>query len=468
MGIKRKWRCSAFAALLVLAAFWGTGIRCRAAAMDKLTVKIGYYGWPVRDYLTKAEFSWRDLADMGLEEEAYTYFSGTQAAIDSARGVPLVDVMEQAGIDLSSVRQMDFYTADQENGAFQSFTYQDLLGTRRYYFKNLAACLSYNSENKVVADDSVWDSARRVQPMLALEENWTWYEFGTENAEPNYTSLTTANRFRLLFGQSGPTEFRTFASAKMVHTVYIMFAGSPKLSSKNSDLKVKVGSDQRLTVQVDAQDEKLAEYIKKNLQWKSSDQQVVTVDKDGKLHFKSKGTATITASYGDTDTTFHITVSDDEADESKETVTPKNEGTSGDTGSKADKKDKETGAGRGTGTGSGNGDGKSADSKASSSSKGGSLFEDKKVRKNVSSTGMFVLSEGARQRLEALQGKVKTGAGEGGEDMQRAKRSEMNSDARQLVVKLEENPALRITFITLFVVFVLGLLTGLLKYHIQK
>lgn len=47
-----------------------------------------------------------------------------------------------------------------------------------------------------------WDYAVEVEPMLALEDSWVAYDVGTENVRPNFNSMTTGNRFRLLFGQA--------------------------------------------------------------------------------------------------------------------------------------------------------------------------------------------------------------------------------------------------------------------------
>ena len=54
--------------------------------------------------------------------------------------------------------------------------------------------------------DEAWNDCWTVQPMLALEDSWVSYEIGTEHTAPNYSSLVSGNRFRLLFGQSYPLE----------------------------------------------------------------------------------------------------------------------------------------------------------------------------------------------------------------------------------------------------------------------
>lgn len=48
-----------------------------------------------------------------------------------------------------------------------------------------------------------WDYAVEVEPMLALEDSWVAYDVGTENVRPNFNSMTTGNRFRLLSARPG-------------------------------------------------------------------------------------------------------------------------------------------------------------------------------------------------------------------------------------------------------------------------
>ena len=119
-----------------------------ANAVDELTIKIGYYGWPTSDYVEKAVFSASDLYDMGAYDEFYSYWDGSKrVAIDSSYGVPISTILDAAGIDQSSIANLDFWTADSGNGAFTSFTWKQLLGTKRYYFQDLATFFYYDEDN---------------------------------------------------------------------------------------------------------------------------------------------------------------------------------------------------------------------------------------------------------------------------------------------------------------------------------
>lgn len=451
----------------------------KANAVDSLRIKIGYFGWPTSDYVQKASFSWRDLEDMGVTETPYSYFSGTQVAIDSARGVPLSSVLDEAGIDQSSIAQLDFYTADQENGAFQSFTKQELFQTRRYYFTDLAGHLSYDEDGNIVADRSVWDGARRVSPMLALEENWTWYEVGTSGAAGNFTMLNTANRFRLNFGQSDPLEQKTYASAKMVHTIYVMFMGSPKISADESNLDAKVGSDHKVKITAAAADEQLEEKIQGNLVWSSSDNSVVSVDQDGTLHYNGVGTATVTASYGKVSTQISITVTDDKENNNENSGgSPVTEDKKED--NKEEKREEEKtvpekkqknssqkpkkGSAAGNDSANDNNTSSEGGSNAMETSEQSNITPAEEEQEVTSATGVFVLSRGAGKNLKLAF--ARQAAAE--EASMNTVQEEMDSDAEQLIVKKEEDSRMMLVVgIVMMQILVCGFVFGSVKYYLQ-
>lgn len=379
-----------------------------ASAVDELTIKIGYYGWQPSDYVEKAVFSASDLYDMGAISADYTYWDGSKrVAIDSSYGVPLSAIIDAAGIDQSSIANLDFWTADSGNGAFTSFTWQQLIGTKRYYFRDLAACFYYDDSGKIVCDtDEAWKGARKVQPMMALEENWTWYEIGTEDATGT-DNLGTANRFRLNFGQADPMEKRTFNSAKMVHTIYVMFSGTPQLTSGESNIKGKVGSSHQLKVTAAAADEALEGAVEGNVTWSSSDTSVVDVDENGNLTYKKKGEATVYATSGGTTIEFHITVGDEEDEEKP--------------------KDKQEDKKKGSGSGKGNGNG-SGKSKTGSSTSTNQTKKEKVEHKTINT---FVLSDDASKELKLALNRQASEE----EASMSTHQAEMDSDAEQLKVK---------------------------------
>lgn len=218
---------------------------------DTLTVKVGYWGMDTDSYVTVGCYHWSELeANLPLHQQAYSFYrSGVDGSyytvIDSAYGFYISDLISYAGIYAGDVQSMQFYTKDQSVGYFTSFTYGELFGTTRYYFDDLAAHIHpvYDDEGNFLSWDAneAWNSCTAVQPMLALEDNWAQYEIGTEHTAPDFSSLGTGNRFRLLFGQSNPLEVRTNQTAKYTHTVYVTLSGSPSLG-EIPELDATIGS----------------------------------------------------------------------------------------------------------------------------------------------------------------------------------------------------------------------------------
>lgn len=437
-----------------------SALESNANAVDELTIKIGYYGWRPDEYVEKAVFSASDLYDMGPVESDYSYWDGSKrVAIDSSYGVPLSTVIDAAGIDQGSIANLDFWTADSGSGAFTSFTWRQLIGTRRYYFNNLAGCFYYDDNGKIVCDtDEAWDGASRVDAMMALEESWVWYEIGTQDATGT-ENLGTANRFRLNFGQDAPTEKRTFNSAKMVHTIYVMFSGTPQLTSGETNIKDKVGSTRQLKVTAAAADEALEDYVQGNVIWSSSDTSIVDVDQDGNLTFKKKGTAKIYAKSGGATKEFTVTVGDEE--DEKPEVKPEK------------KEDKNKGDGDGSGNGSGNGKGKGngtgrTTSGAGTNSKrsGTNTTTPKKKEtvkiKNKSTT--FVLSDEASNKLRLALNKQAPAE----EASMSTHQEEMDKDSEQLKVKRDERDVGGATGLMGGIIAIEGSLFGFIRYRKQR
>ena len=222
------------------------GAEAAGTVTDTLTVRVGYYGMEQDRYVEVATYHWSELYDaLPLHNEAYSFFRSTDdgtynTVIDSAYGFYLADLLDYAGIYSGDIAVVAFYTRDQSVGFFTSFTYADLFGTQRYYYNDLSAHISpvYDENGTLTGydGDEAWNDCWTVQPMLALEDSWVSYEIGTEHTAPNYSSLGTGNRFRLLFGQSYPLECRTNQSAKYTHTLFITLQGAPKITEEPPEL----------------------------------------------------------------------------------------------------------------------------------------------------------------------------------------------------------------------------------------
>lgn len=219
---------------------------------DTLTVKVGYYGMQTENYVEIGTYHWSQLyEDLPLYQAAYSFYragdDGTyRTVIDSAYGFYITDLMDYVGIYTGDIQSIQFYTRDQSIGYFTSFTASELFQTQRYFFNDLSAHLlpTYDADGNLTGYDSssAWNDCQTVAPMLALEDSWMTYEIGTEHTAPNYTSLGTGNRFRLLFGQSYPTETRTNQSAKYTHTLYVTLQGAPTVRDGLTQLDGTIGS----------------------------------------------------------------------------------------------------------------------------------------------------------------------------------------------------------------------------------
>lgn len=262
------------------------GAEAAGTVTDTLTVRVGYYGMEQDRYVEVATYHWSELYDaLPLHYEAYSFFRSTDdgtynTVIDSAYGFYLADLLDYAGIYSGDIAVVAFYTRDQSVGFFTSFTYADLFGTQRYYYNDLSAHISpvYDENGTLTGydGDEAWNDCWTVQPMLALEDSWVSYEIGTEHTAPNYSSLGTGNRFRLLFGQSYPLECRTNQSAKYTHTLFITLQGAPKITEEPPELDGTLGSH-TATFQISVGQQALRDALAQYLDIASSDSSVLEI-----------------------------------------------------------------------------------------------------------------------------------------------------------------------------------------------
>ena len=276
-----------------------------AIATDSITVRVGYVGGP---YYEKASFNWRELDDMydgalATHELLYSYCSGSRTALCAARGFLLTDLLELAGVDLSGVTELSFWTDDQSVSAWTSFQKEELLDRPRYYFPNLSA--DEDGTLRPLHGGELEDGAQRVDCMLALEDNWEWDARSDVFSQRGFDFMSATGRFHLLFGQTEPGEARTMQAAKYVHTIDVTFAGRPVFDFE-SNLDLKVGQDFRVQLNVAAADSLLEDNLRDTLVWSSNNSEVVEADLYGKLVPKAPGEAVISAVIGDE--TISVTV----------------------------------------------------------------------------------------------------------------------------------------------------------------
>lgn len=294
LGIKLKPR--KFASLMIIMTFFLTllcvGNPDTADAVcggnagvpaDTLTIKVGYFGGP---YYTKKIYTLNDFDKLSQVEQTYTFIDSISAVcIDRAKGVKLVDLIEDAGIDINSVQKFYFYSTDIKNGWYQCLDKSFLLDTPRYYYPNLPSYWDYETNTSL--PEAVY-GAVRVDPVIAYQDNWRRYEAASDDSY-----YDTSTRFRLLLGQKDTTDHDAPLSVKWVHAIEIMLGGMPpeQVTLKRNLISLKVGSAFQLTATV-APDEA----AEKSVTWTSSDTSVAAVDENGLVTVTGPGKAVITVS----------------------------------------------------------------------------------------------------------------------------------------------------------------------------
>ena len=287
---------------------------------DTIGIYVGYYGWPEEDYKEKVTYHWTELDDwvggaLDTRETVYSYYSGSRTYLVAARGFSIRDLLYYAGIDFWSIASIDFFTKDHANGAYRSFSRYSLLDMPRYYFPNLAA----NEETGEIYawdGDDIWNGATTVESMLALEDYTEWDTVGSEFEQRYDPALLSPNcRFHLFFGQADPSEASTSSAAKYCYKILITFAGTPVLSTEETDMTMKIGSGRKIELNVDAEDGLLNDYVREHISWASSDESVVSVAPDGTISVLAEGQAVVTASFGQSSVSVTVTVGGDEPSE---------------------------------------------------------------------------------------------------------------------------------------------------------
>ena len=395
---------------------------------DTIGVYIGYFGWDEDQYIEKATYHWTELDDLyggalDTHEVYYSYYSGTRTYLVLGRGFYVRDLLEYAGVDLNSIASVDFFTKDHTNGAYRSFSRPGLLDTPRYYFPYLAADPDTGELYSADGGDDLWVGAQQVETMLALEDYTQWDAVGVDFEAMASSDLYLANsRFHLFFGQAYPEEVATSSAAKYAYKILVTFAGTPVLSTEQTDLTLKVGSDHALHVSVSAEDELLDEYVRGHIVWTSSDEAVVRVDASGSLTPVGEGEANVTASYGSSSVTVLVRVGGD----------------------------KQTGGGQG-GTGTSDASGTIGAPNSETQAPSDPTTETEIEATQPEHSGVYILSGGALTRENSRAG---IAAGD-----------KMSSDSVQLELTPQETaPALPV--LALFAAFILlGFAYGVLRYR---
>lgn len=219
------------------------------------TLKVYAQYWADPDSATLlGEYSREQLEEWSYSDIGYegTYCNVTRVNTvmrTHARGVRLAEFLSQkVGVDLNSVRQLDFHTTDVGAGErFVSKGRQELLDDVRWYYPNLYNNFHADEENNcIVVDDvdKVWEGAVQVPTIIATVQNATKNPYDDLSEE-----MTTEDTFRLCAGQVDMTTKSSFESARAVDEIYVVFAGAPPEDPTEPDEKptqpdeIPTGSD---------------------------------------------------------------------------------------------------------------------------------------------------------------------------------------------------------------------------------
>ena len=178
------------------------------------------------------EFTREELDEMSYSDIGYEGYYCNVTRVNTvmrihARGVRLAEFLSQkVGVDLTSVRQLDFHTTDVGSGErFVSKGRQELLDDVRWYYPNLYNNFHADEENNcIVIDDEakVMEGAVQVPTIIAT------VQYATKNPYDDLSEeMTTEDTFRLCAGQVDMTTKSSFESARAVDEIYIVFAGAP-------------------------------------------------------------------------------------------------------------------------------------------------------------------------------------------------------------------------------------------------
>lgn len=161
-----------------------------------------------KHFVINKEYSLEQLESMGTVTATYTALSDSA----TGRGVALSTLLEDAGVNIAGMSQLNFGTADNIDRPVSSAFIFD---TNRYYFPNI--------------DIGSYAGAVQVYPIIAFESN----EIKNAGTDPNF-DMTEETRFRLLFGSTpdgGTSQFQI----KWINTLYVVLAGGPPVQPGNGE-----------------------------------------------------------------------------------------------------------------------------------------------------------------------------------------------------------------------------------------
>ena len=273
---------------------------------EVLSVRVQYAGEREDKIREKVSYTAAELKGMGSAVYRYTNVTEVGTVLQIvAVGPPVLNIIEEANIDINSIKMITFKTRD---GYSRTFTVGEHLTSTRYYYPNLPKNYQRNGDagTLIPLPGSLAD-AQRVPSILALESDSTKNPTKT----PKEDNMDTDEAFRFCLGQPPLEEgletvphydggdVSSMNSAQFIYGIDITLYGSPVkgigLSIDETDLKV--GSEKKITAIIEC-DELFADefgFTADDLTWSSSAPDIVSVSADGTITVLQEGTAVITA-----------------------------------------------------------------------------------------------------------------------------------------------------------------------------
>lgn len=255
VALRRRFLCAVLALVFSVAALFLFLPGKALAPVPTLKVYAQYWADPDSATLL-GEYTRAELEELA-DSEAFGYegYYSNVTRVHTvmrvhARGVKLQEFLrDKVGVDLNSVRQLDFHTTDVgENDRFVSKGRYELLDMPHYYYPNLVANSHYDREtDSFVVDDEEAAAADAVEVPTLLAVT----QYATKNPLDDLSDeMTTEDTFRLCAGSPDLTTVTSFESARAVDAIYVVFAGSPPEPSSeepSSESPTKGSPDQDST-----------------------------------------------------------------------------------------------------------------------------------------------------------------------------------------------------------------------------
>ncbi len=228
-AVRRRAVCALLAICLLLSTSVAFLTGKALDPTQTLKVYAQYWGDPDSATLLK-EFTREEIDEMSYGEYGYDGYYCNVTNVNTvmrihARGVKLAEFLRyEVGVDLTSVRQLDFHTTDVAADArFLSKGREELLDSARYWYPNLIDH-AYVEDGQFKVDDEVAaaEGAVQVPTLIAV------VQYSTKNPLDDVSGeMTEKDTFRLCEGQPDLTTKTSFESARWVDEIYVVLAGAP-------------------------------------------------------------------------------------------------------------------------------------------------------------------------------------------------------------------------------------------------